>query len=59
MSADYYPEDEQDYGHIEIDFTTGEIVSLQKPQLYMYFTDASHARRELMRLSKVEKLPER
>jgi len=59
ISADYYIEDEPGRGYIEVDFLTGKIVFLQAPPGYENFSCASHAKRELMRLSKVEKLPER
>jgi len=57
ISADYYPENEPEFGHIKIDFTSGEIVFLQKAPRYTYFGDARHAWYELMRLAKLEEPP--
>ena len=58
ISADYYPEGEAEFGHIEIDSISGEIVFLQKAPIYMHSPFATHARYELMRLSNLKKLPE-
>ena len=30
ISADYYPEREPEFGHIEIDSVSGEVISLKK-----------------------------
>ena len=51
------PENEPEFGHIKIDFTSGEIVFLQKAPSYTYFGDARHAWYELMRLAKLEEPP--
>ena len=58
ISADYYPEGEPEFGHIEIDVNSGEIVVLKKAPIYMHSPFATHAKYELMRLAKLEKLPE-
>ena len=58
ISADYYPEGEPEFGHIEIDSVSGEIVLLRRAKGYEYSTDGTHARKELMRLANLEELPE-
>lgn len=59
ISADYYIEDDPGRGYVEVDFATEEIVFLQAPPGWENYSCASHAFYELMRLSKVEKLPEK
>ena len=58
ISADYYIEDDPGRGYIEVDFATEKTVFLQAPPGWENYSCASHARRALIRLSKVEKLPE-
>ncbi len=58
IEADYYPENRNAYGHISIDLSNGKrLEHIPAPDCFheMY---GSHAETELLRLAKLEKLPQ-
>lgn len=58
IEAEYYNEDEKDkLYYIKIDIISGEIVTLKKPKASIYGTAASHARRALVNLAKLDSVP--
>ena len=57
ISADYYPENEEVFGHIEVDVKSDEIIFLKKAPGYEHSTDPIHAQYALMGIAKSGKIP--
>lgn len=58
IEADYYPENREACGHIVIRLPDGERLENTPAPGYEHTTSASHAQTELLRLAKLEKLPQ-
>ena len=57
MSADYYPEDEKAFGHIEVDLNTKEISYLDKAKGYEYSSCPLHAKKALLKMTELDTIP--
>lgn len=57
IEADYYPENENVCGHISIGLPKGDTIELIPARGYEHTTCASHAKMELLRLAKLERIP--
>lgn len=58
IEADYYPDGGNDYGHIVVDFSTGDILSVTENGGIPWKGSAvGHARSELMKISSLDVLP--
>lgn len=57
IEADYYPEDSKECGYFKLNTDNGNILEFKSAEGYGKVT-ASHAKRELLRIAKLESLPE-
>lgn len=58
IEAEYFPENGKSAGFLRVKMGTGEVLEHRKAKGYEYSTAPSHAKNELIRLSKRERLPE-
>ncbi len=58
MEADFYVEGEEPKGYVKISLPDGEYLEVIPSPKYTHSTAPSHAKYELLRLAKREKLPE-
>ena len=58
IEADFYPEGKDSVGHISVDFMARKTVSLNNAEGYEHSSSASHAKAELLRLAKLDSLPD-
>ena len=59
IEADYYPENENVFGHVAIDLNTKEIISNVDAEGYENTTCATHAKYELLRMKDLKEFPEK
>lgn len=60
IEADYYPDGGNDYGHIVVDFSSGDILSVTEFDGIPWKSSAvGHARSELVKISGFEVLPKK
>lgn len=58
IEADYYPDDGKDFGHIVVDYLSGDILSVTENDGTPWKASAvGHARSELVKISGFEILP--
>lgn len=57
ISADYYPENSIEGGHIEVDLSTEDICFLEKAKGYEYSSAPAHALNALLQMKTLETMP--
>ena len=59
IEADFYPENENVYGHVVVDLDTEDIISYTQAKGYEHSTCPTHALYELLRMKDLKEFPEK